>query len=104
MCALKWSPDTGDYVVITNDSKPANDTVPKVKRAYQRDIAGLKYGHLTAIKYICRIGHTSQWLFKCDCGAECQRHKHNVLYGQTQTCGSCEFANALRRRSKNEAA
>ena len=40
------------------------------------DIAGNRYGHLTAISY---VKHTkSQWLFRCDCGKTIARGRHVV--------------------------
>ena len=53
-----------------------------------KNITGIKYGMLTAIKYIeTRKWKAHYWLFKCDCGETCVKSKRDVLIGRTRSCG-----------------
>lgn len=56
----------------------------------EKDIAGNKYNHLTAIK---RDGNDSSgcaaWIFQCDCGRYHRIRKKSVTSGKIKTCGKC---------------
>ncbi len=53
-----------------------------------KDITGIKYGRLTAIKFSHRIFKgNSYWYFKCDCGNEILRPVGAVRSGYTKSCG-----------------
>jgi len=49
-----------------------------------KDIAGKKYGRLTAIKL---SNDHKKWVFKCDCGNVFETFKDNVVRGRTKSCG-----------------
>ena len=53
------------------------------------DIAGKRFGRLTAIK-VFRMGdkkHSEEWLCRCDCGAMQIVNKSNLLSKHTTSCG-----------------
>ena len=53
------------------------------------DLAGQKYGHLTAIRYLGR----NKWVWKCDCGAEKEILAASVKRGMTKSCStSCPYS------------
>ncbi len=58
-----------------------------------RDIAGQKFGNLTAVRFDHRDEHTvggqHYWLFRCDCGNEIVLRKSAVTSGNTKRCFCC---------------
>jgi hypothetical protein len=54
---------------------------------------GIKYGHLTGLKYLRTDPHdgAALWLWRCDCGNERELKAKVVTAGRTQTCGKCEL-------------
>jgi hypothetical protein len=62
-----------------------------------KDISGLKFGMLTAIKRIGLVAKTSLWHFRCDCGNEVDALIGNVQRGHTSSCG-CLVAQAAKKR------
>ena len=53
------------------------------------NIAGQRYGRLTAISFVRRADDygRSVWLFRCDCGARVERRACDVRSGSTSSCG-----------------
>lgn len=53
------------------------------------DIAGKKFGMLTALYRVGDKDHNNRyyWHFKCDCGKECDKEKQSVVSGRTTSCG-----------------
>ena len=52
------------------------------------DLAGKKFGRLTAIEYIRGDGkHIGGWICKCDCGNETVVRSHCLRSGRIQSCG-----------------
>lgn len=51
-----------------------------------KDITGQKFGKLTAIKRVSKIGEPVKWECKCDCGNTCIVNKNN-LGRSTKSCG-----------------
>jgi len=52
------------------------------------DVAGKKFGRLTAIKRTTPIGEPkTKWLCKCDCGNEAEVYITYLTLGDTQSCG-----------------
>lgn len=49
----------------------------------ERDIAGQRFGKLTAIRRLSSV----RWLFMCDCGNEKRMPKSHALQGGTRSCG-----------------
>lgn len=62
------------------------------------DISGTRYGRLVAISRAPNDGRRTQWLFRCDCGAEVIRKLEPVRGGITRSCG-CLLAETTRKRS-----
>ena len=56
-------------------------TMPRPKT----DIAGRRFNMLVALREAEPEYHT--WVFQCDCGARFVARKHNVVYGNTKSCG-----------------
>lgn len=60
------------------------------------DIAGQKFGKLTALYLIEKTKPTKAksklWHCKCDCGNECDVHYHNLKSGETQSCGCLQIS------------
>ena len=56
-----------------------------------RDISGLKFGKLTAIKLIrtekTKYNYRYIWLFKCNCGKEKEINAPSVIHGHISSCG-----------------
>lgn len=71
----------------------------KVART-QRDITGIRFNRLTAIKKVGREGSHNLWLFKCDCGNEILRKRvHVTKNNPTKSCGCLTKENARNRMS-----
>ena len=68
-----------------------------------RDITGLKFGRLTAIKleYVKKDKHGTKhfWLFRCDCGKICIVNKQYATSGHTKSCG-CQKQERLKEGTK----
>jgi hypothetical protein len=63
-----------------------------------RDIAGDRFGRLTAIgRDLSKPGH-ARWLFHCDCGNDKIVYLQSVVSGRTRSCGCLE---AESRRNSN---
>lgn len=63
------------------------------------DLAGQRFGRLTAVsRQPSRAGHT-HWLFVCDCGALKVANLHNVTSGRSQSCGCWSREKTARRNS-----
>lgn len=57
-------------------------------KAEGRNIAGQKFGKLTALHPTSeRIHGSVVWRFHCDCGNECEFGLHDVKSGNTSSCG-----------------
>jgi hypothetical protein len=54
-----------------------------------KDLTGMKFGKLTAIRLIRKINYKHFWLFRCDCGKEKILDKGTVVpsSAQTKSCG-----------------
>ena len=61
---------------------------------YPKDIAGMKFGRLTAIKKVGTKGNgkgsKSIWLCRCDCGNEKEILRNSLVSGTTKSCGCLE--------------
>lgn len=66
-----------------------NKKLPRgVERANAKDLTGQRFGRLVAISPTEeRIGGRIIWLCQCDCGIEAKASSHNLLAGQTRSCG-----------------
>ena len=58
------------------------------ERPYRRiDIAGEKYGRLTAIQFTRTKNKMTMWLFQCECGNKKEINMSAVRAGKTKSCG-----------------
>ena len=51
------------------------------------DIAGQKFGRLTAIRFSHKVGKRHFWLFSCKCGNKKAMNKSEVRTGHSVSCG-----------------
>lgn len=65
-----------------------------------RDLTGMRFGGLTAIKYIGKRGspgnYKRAWLCLCDCGNRCEVTLSDLVTGNTQTCGCQQMSHGER--------
>lgn len=59
-----------------------NDNAAKMGRSRLKDLAGQRFGRLTAIKYLSR----QYWLCQCDCGNQRTSHSACLLREKTVDC------------------
>lgn len=52
-----------------------------------KDLAGMRFGRLTVIRFACREKRTTKWACRCDCGSERIVHSHSLMRGRTTSCG-----------------
>ena len=52
-----------------------------------KDLTGQRFGRLTVIERADTKGKRTMWLCKCDCGREKSIGSHNLLTGNTSSCG-----------------
>ena len=55
-----------------------------------QDIKGKRFGRLTAVAPLRKVGEKVLYLFRCDCGRHKELRKGNVVSLRTTTCGGCE--------------
>lgn len=66
------------------------------------DISGQKFGRLTAIRFIKINSHRDAvWLFRCDCGKECETVAFHVKDGHTRSCGCLKLEMAIVANTKH---
>lgn len=63
-----------------------------------KDIAGQRFGRLTAVRRVETTHREARWLLKCDCGGETVTTGAKVRSGYTQSCG-CILREVTGRRS-----
>ena len=51
------------------------------------DISGEKYGRLTVIRFLEKVGRRSYWECVCDCGNVIRAEKSHLRSGHTKSCG-----------------
>lgn len=68
-----------------------------------RNLSGQKFGRLTAVKFIKKVGKKYYWLFKCDCGNEKIIDKRIIAppSSTTKSCGCLARENAKKRFTEN---
>ena len=70
-----------------------------------KDITGLKFGNLTAIRFDHKVkskhGTVHYWLFRCVCGKEVVCSKCNVLNGHTSSCGCLAIKRTIEANTRH---
>ena len=56
-----------------------------------KNITGIKYGKLTAVKFDHANKAKHYWLYKCDCGNDKVAGKADVTFGNVRSCGCLFF-------------
>ncbi len=59
---------------------------------FSKDISGIRFGKLTAIRIIGKYRRENVWLCYCDCGKEAKVRLSNLRTKNTQSCGGCSDA------------
>ncbi len=71
----------------------------KINRTH-KDITGIKFGRLTAIKQVGKSGSHNVWLFKCECGNEINLKRVQVTKNNpTKSCGCLRKETTSKRMS-----
>lgn len=52
-----------------------------------KDITGMRFGKLVAVKHAYTVNRKSTWLFRCDCGIEKNIRMDGVVGGTVVSCG-----------------
>lgn len=52
-----------------------------------KDIRGMRFGRLIALRFEYSDGVNRYWRFRCDCGTEFVTALNNVTTGKTRSCG-----------------
>jgi len=65
------------------------------------DIAGERYGRLTAVRRVQNSGRRTTWLFNCDCGSTKQINLDSVRGGVTRSCGCISRETIAQRSTKH---
>lgn len=73
-----------------------------VRNSKSKDITGLKFNKLTAIRFSRQVGYKYFWVFKCDCGVEKEMRKAAVTNSRSLSCGCLmKEINKVRFTGKN---
>lgn len=67
-----------------------------------KDLTGLWFGHLQAVKPLPKKNGNTRWLCKCDCGKECAVFTYNLTSGRTKSCGCQKGTKQIWSKLKNE--
>lgn len=62
-----------------------------------KNVEGMRFGHLVAIKRTEKKGDTYQWLCKCDCGNMTEVLVSNLTSGSTKSCGCMRKPPVMRK-------
>jgi len=55
--------------------------------AYAKNITGIKFGRLVALRIIGKAGRENVWACACECGKVCEVRIGNLTSGNTTSCG-----------------
>lgn len=66
-----------------------------------RDLTGMRFGRLIALKRIGTDCQGSVWQCKCDCGKVCDVGQHLLRTGKTRSCGCLQKELAAQKRIKH---
>lgn len=72
----------------------------KISEGRRKNIAGLKFGKLTAL-YPIRENGKLFWLCKCDCGTDKKVRSDHLMQGKTKSCG-CLSREILIKRNQSD--
>jgi hypothetical protein len=70
------------YYSFTNDFNYLRDIQPMAKY-----LVGQRFGNLTVVERADDVSNRTAWVCACDCGAEHIALAHNLLSGNTKSCG-----------------
>lgn len=68
------------------------------------DLAGQRFGRLTAIEFTGTRKKQSYWRCRCDCGAICIVSSGHLRSGHTQSCGCIQKENTSKARATHKMA
>ena len=92
--------DCGNETITTSDKLRRGHTKSCgcLKGSKGIDLSGKRFGRLTAIKSIGSNGHARVWLCQCDCGKQVKTTAHQLISGNTKSCGCLQKEAALRNQ------
>jgi len=67
-------------------------------RKIRKDLTGLKFGGLTAIRPLIEDGAKIKWVCSCECGGETVTCGTRLKTGHTKSCG-CRISSVLKERN-----
>lgn len=79
----------GNVVSGKTKSCGCEETNSRFDRIHEKDLSGMKFGHLTVLHSTSKR-YSNQcvgWLCKCDCGNDIIVRSSNLLRGKTRSCG-----------------
>lgn len=65
------------------------------------DLTGDRFGDLTVVKEVDRVGGQSRWLCQCDCGTESIVRLGNLRNGHTVSCGCRRSTSTTKSKTKH---
>ena len=69
----------------------------RARRNTAADLAGRRFGRLTAIERVNEKGERPKWLCRCDCGAEMVASSCDLLRGSVKSCGGLAREKTIER-------
>ena len=79
--------DCGNYAAVNEKSLKNGHTKSCGCIHKAKDLTGMKFGNLTAIKNLGRKTGNILWLCHCDCGKDIKCYQYNLERGTSTSCG-----------------
>lgn len=79
--------DCGNYITVDTGRLNSGHTQSCGCISQPKNLEGMRFGNLTAIKRIGRKNNSAVWLCRCDCGKEIECYQNNLQRGTSTSCG-----------------
>jgi hypothetical protein len=66
-----------------------------------KDLTGLKFGRLTAVKRAADCGHHTRWECECECGNKTISHTTSLTSGRSKSCGCLNHETIINKITKH---
>lgn len=67
----------------------------------RKELVGVRFGRATVIERMPNDGRNVVWSLRCDCGTVFKTRAHNLLHGDTKSCGCYNIEKISERRFKH---